>query len=85
MCTRKDMVHGAKRSSPIQWIDRNVDIISYSDNKDDYIVYMREKKAIIKHNRKLCYTKYTTCPEKVGKIIPMENNCLNKIPIEAVA
>ena len=65
MGTRKDMVHGAKRSSPIQWIDRNVDIKSYSDNKDDYIMYMREKKAIIELNRKLCSMKYTTLEKKM--------------------
>ena len=27
------------RMKDYKWIDRNVDIISYSDNKDDYIMY----------------------------------------------
>ena len=40
-----------------KWIDRNVDIISYSDNKDDYIMYMMEKRAgnlRNELNKKLC-------------------------------
>ena len=51
-----------------KWIDRNVDIISYSDNKDDYIMYMMEKRAgnlRNELNKKLCNTKYTTLEKKM--------------------
>ena len=51
-----------------KWIDRNVDIISYSDNKDDYIMYMKEKRAgnlRNELNKKLYNTKYTTLEKKM--------------------
>ena len=95
------------------WIDRQLDIATWSDQKDDYIVYTMERTAGKLENsieKRLCNSKFAElsdsstqvipmekdrfarrmgdllyifkCPEKVGKVAPMKNACMNKVPLE---
>ena len=92
------------------WIDRQLDLAIYSDQKDDYVMFIQEQaagKLRNSLNRQLCNTKYSTlhdeivhlheqtfskrrgdilytftCPQKIGKVIPMKDTCLNKVPLE---
>ena len=87
------------------WIDRQLDLAIYSDQKDDYVMFVQEQaagKLRNSLNRQLCNNKYATlhneivhlhgevfskrrgdilytftCPQKIGKVIPM-----NKVPLE---
>ena len=92
------------------WIDRQLDLAIYSDQKDDYVMFVQEQaagKLRNSLNRQLCNNKYATlhdeivhlhgevfskrrgdilytftCPQKIGKVIPMKGTCLNKVPLE---
>ena len=94
-----------------KWIDRQIDLTLFTDQKDDYIVYKLEQAAgKLKNNmnKKLCNNRYSTftngivpmnedrfakrigdilytftCPEKMGKIKPMHDTCVSKIPLES--
>ena len=95
------------------WIDRQLDLATWSDQKDDYIVYTLERAAGKLENnieKRLCNSKFAElsdsatqvipmskdrfakrlgdilfvfkCPEKLGKVAPMKNACINKVPLE---
>ena len=107
---QRGMVLSKNRDYP--WIDRQMDMATWSDQKDDYIVYKLEQAAgelRSNMNKELCNNKYAAlpeftgiipmknerfgkrrgdilftfgCPMKIGKIIPMEDTCMTKIPLE---
>ena len=100
------------KNSDYPWIDRQLDLATWSDQKDDYIVYTLERAAGKLENnmeKRLCNSKFMKladtsqvipmkkdrfakrlgdilftfiCPEKVGKVAPMKNACINKVPLE---
>lgn len=101
------------KNSGYPWIDRQLDLATWSDQKDDYIAYTLEQAAGKLENnieKKLCNSKFAEltdssaqvipmkkdkfakrlgdilfifkCPEKIGKVAPMKNACINKVPLE---
>ena len=101
------------KNSGYPWIDRQLDLATWSDQKDDYIAYTLERAAGKLENnieKKLCNSKFAEltdsstqvipmkndkfakrlgdilfifkCPEKIGKVAPMKNACINKVPLE---
>ena len=107
---QRGMVLSKNRDYP--WIDRQMDMTIWSDQKDDYIVYKLEEAAgqlRSNLNKQLCNNKYAmlpdftgiipmgkdkfakrrgdilftfNCPSKMGKIAPMKDTCMTKIPLE---
>ena len=96
------------KNTEYPWIDRQLDLNLWSDQKDDYITYQMEKATGKLENsldKQLCNNKYAYvegiipmkeryakrigdilytfgCPEKTGKVAPMKNACMNKVPLE---
>ena len=101
------------KNSGYPWIDRQLDLATWSDQKDDYIAYTLERAAGKLENnieKKLYNSKFAEltdsstqvipmkndkfakrlgdilfifkCPEKIGKVAPMKNACINKVPLE---
>jgi len=104
------------KNSGYPWIDRQLDLATWSDQKDDYIAYTLERAAGKLENnigKKLCNSKFAEltdssaqvipmkkdkfakrlgdilfifkCPEKIGKVAPMKNACINKVPFTRIA
>ena len=116
-CPPGDLIYTEQRGVVLSknrdypWIDRQIDLTLFSDQKDDYIVYTLEQaagKLRTNINKKLCTNRYSietngiipinknefakrrgdilfifTCPEKMGKIKPMQDTCVSKIPLES--
>ena len=66
------------QSEGFSWIDRQLDMAVWSDQKDDYIVFMQEQAAGRLRNNidaQLCFNKYAQMPDE---IIPMEGDTFAK-------
>ena len=75
---QRGMVLSKNRDYP--WIDRQMDIATWSDQKDDYIVYQLEQaagKLRNNINKELCNNKYAALPDFTG-IIPMKGDRFGK-------